>query len=223
MARRQSGHGTFGLHSDDSVRRAPDASQIAIGVSIPWEKVVTPGGYAYTDWRDPMPRLPDGMANTVVYLYHDRLSAEDGVDKGGSGFLISEPSSEPASRHHYAVTNAHVIEEDFPVVRVNLRHPSSGYKRSDCFEFCRDSWICHPKHDLAVHSFSPDISRSIFDAFAVSFMDPSYFLTEQQCAERQIGVGDELVYIGRFAGHAGKVPESTISSFRKYIYDACRG
>ncbi len=86
---------------------------------------------------------------------------------GGSGFLLVTPSRarlvSPNARratHIYVVTNAHVIESGSSVVRVNLKHKSSGFKRTQSFPFKPEDWVIHPQHDLAVCAMPPDLDTS---------------------------------------------------------------
>ena len=80
-----------------------------------------------------MPRIPDIILNSIVYLDRDEDEAETGAEAGGSGFLLMTPSranlvsaNARNAAHIYVVTNAHVVANGSPVVRVNLKHTSSG-------------------------------------------------------------------------------------------------
>jgi len=161
-------------------------------------------------WVEPVPRIPQIIANSIIYLYPDRLEAESGTVFGGSGFLLAIQSGEfhgeiqptmPA--HIYAVTNKHVVEgnDGAPVVRANLRHQSSGLERTYSFEFKESDWVMDPDHDLAVCPLPPDFDMVILESTVI----PSSFLvTEKEWREKDIGPGDEVVYVGRFMDHAGK-------------------
>jgi hypothetical protein len=148
-----------------------------------------------------MPRIPAIITNSVIYLFRDRHESEAGIDFGGSGFLIGINAASGTGTHCYAVTNAHVIESGYCVVRINLRHESSGMEFTDCFEFSEGNWICSPNHDLAICPFPPDFDPR---KFACSFLEPRFLLTREEWKERDIGPGDDVVYVGRFFGHAGK-------------------
>ena len=106
---------------------------------MPWTECVSSSGRSYLDWKKPVPRIPDFVLNSIIYLYDDRINAETGADSGGSGFLVSMPSEVRDHDHMYAVTNAHVIDEGFSTVRFNLRCPSSGYVRTEIFRWFRMS------------------------------------------------------------------------------------
>jgi hypothetical protein len=110
-----------------------------------------------------LPPIPPVILNSIVYLYQDEVLADTGAPEGGSGLLIGMPSEAvKTATHFYAVTNRHVIDDGFPVVRVNLTHPSSLYKRTATFPFEKESWVTHPEHDLAVRALPPDIDPSVY-------------------------------------------------------------
>ena len=150
-----------------------------------------------------MPRIPDFIMNSIVYLYQDATSAETGVDQGGSGFLLSMRSDlVQTASHYYAVTNAHVIRDGFTVVRINRLNPTASGRLVEWFEFSKTTdWIEHSVHDLAVCAMPPDLDPW---TYRLSVMKTDLMVTQHECVTKNIGPGDDLVYIGRFMGHAGK-------------------
>jgi|SRR5579863_8118955 len=166
------------------------------------EKLVTARGYVYTRWVELMPRIPEALTNSIVYLYEDTLASEQGEDAGGSGFLLAMSSEvRPPAMHVYAVTNAHVIETGCTCVRINLRY-SSGTSKVETFAFGDADWVKHESHDLAVCQLPVDFYP---DHYSISLIGTSFLVTEERFIKHNIGPGDELVYIGRFMGHAGKL------------------
>lgn len=149
----------------------------------------------------PVPRIPAVITNSIIYLFGDCHDADGGVESGGSGFLLHMDTSLGHSSHLYAITAGHVVRGGNSVVRMNLRHESSGYQRTECLPFTVDDWVLHPSHDLAVCPLPWDFEPKRFD---LSVISPNLLLTEQQFREQDIGPGDEVVYVGRFVGHAGK-------------------
>jgi len=149
-----------------------------------------------------VPRIPEIITNSIVYLYGDKDDAETGVDRGGSGFCVGMRSERNNSANHiYAVTNKHVVEDDFPLVRINLTHPSSRFERTKTIPFKRSDWVLHDHHDIAICAFPCDLTTSILK---FSVIDISFLLTEEEAMRQDIGPGDDVVYVGRFVGHAGK-------------------
>jgi hypothetical protein len=105
--------------------------------------------------------------------------------------------------HIYVVTNKHVIvgQPSCPVVRMNLRNPSDDFERTIVLDFKQADWVTDPTNDLAVCMLPPDFNTPIAE-FSVITRD--FLLTRKQFVEEDIGPGDDVVYVGRFAGHAGK-------------------
>jgi len=71
-----------------------------------------------------MPRIPDCIADSAIYLYASERAAKEGQNAGGSGFLVNVPSV-PGMGHLYAVTNRHLVDgsEDgkFWTIRVSKK------------------------------------------------------------------------------------------------------
>ena len=66
-----------------------------------------------------MSRISDQILDSVVYLYRSAESAALGESTGGSGFLIGVPSERHEGQAHcYVVTNLHVINQGYAVVRI---------------------------------------------------------------------------------------------------------
>src|SRR5271166_1331413 len=74
-------------------------------------------------WRPGMPRIPDRYLDCVIYLYGSEADAEDGLQTGGSGFLVGVPTTDLTTNAVilYAVTNRHVIEPGNLVIRPSKR------------------------------------------------------------------------------------------------------
>lgn len=169
---------------------------------MPWETLTTSSGHTYTDWREPLPRIPDVFLNNIVYLYPDLLSADTGDLAGGSGFLIGIPSDTvPTATHFYAVTNRHVITTGNPVVRLNLKHESSRFVKTRSLNFSPGSWVKSDDHDLAVRAFPPDFDPSLFN---YSLFGMEQLMSREYFEKNDVGPGDDLFYVGRFRDHAGE-------------------
>ena len=132
-----------------------------------------------------MPRIPDSALKLVVYLYPSEADAEDGVQIGGTGFLvvIPIPYVQPAFAHlHCVVTNAHVIDHGSMVVRQGaewFRHPDGD-----------DIAICPIGMEPKFHKFKS--------------MHPNMFLTKEIMAIFDVGPGDDVFIVGRFINREGK-------------------
>jgi len=128
-------------------------------------------------------------------------------DRGAANSLIT---FRDVSEHHlkhchhiYVVTNKHVIAGDFPcpVVRMNLKHPGSGFERTYVIPFNQSDWVIDPNNDLAVCMLPPDFNPAIVNFSVIS---RSAVMSEKDFREQDIGPGDEVFYVGRFMGHAGR-------------------
>jgi hypothetical protein len=148
-----------------------------------------------------MPRIPPIITNSVIYLFPDGHAAESGDDVGGSGFLLAMKADNGLGSHIYAVTNKHVIQNGSTVIRMNLKHESSGIELTENLDFTSADWILHPKHDLAICPLPVDFQTQ---RFYFSCIEPRFLVTEQEWREKDIGPGDDVVYVGRFIGHAGR-------------------
>jgi hypothetical protein len=162
-----------------------------------WVTRHTARGYAYTDWEPPMPRIDDEYLDCAIYLYRSRHEAEEGINIGGSGFLVGVPCEgiPPPDHFTYAVTNRHVIENKAFCIRINTKDG-----KTDVFERRRNDWICSKTDDLAV-CVVPD---SLFAHYSAKSFLMERFLTEQQLVDHDLGPGDEVIVIGRFINHEGK-------------------
>jgi hypothetical protein len=165
----------------------------------------TARGYAYEVWERRMPRILDATLNCVVYLYRSRHEAEEGINIGGSGFLVSVPTERlpaPAS-FAFAVTNKHVIAHNACVIRVNTPD-----RKFDIFELNKANWLVAEHDDLAIAPLPAfDLGRH-----HVRTVPRDMFLSKPTIAAENVGPGDEVILIGRFINQEGK--EQNIPSVR---------
>jgi hypothetical protein len=155
-------------------------------------------GYEYGVWRwvTPVPEIHKQFLECVVYLYPSRVAAKEGQDFGGTGFLIGYPS-EVENYHFYAVTNAHVIDEGSPVIRLNTHDG-----KSDVLEYACDDWITHPGgDDLAVCPIKPPL-----DAYKNIALNWNLVVVSEEFMRNKHAsyVGAEVFMVGRFVNHEGK-------------------
>jgi hypothetical protein len=147
-----------------------------------------------------MAKLIPGSLDCVIYLYRSERTAKAGESAGGSGFLVSLPSDEHGEHEHiYAVTNSHVIEEGYPVIRLNTQDG-----KTDTLNL-KGSWVQHPDgHDIAV---APIIDR-LPDYYTMSPVPWRKLLRRfdprTNPGAEGIGPGGEVYLLGRFINHEGK-------------------
>jgi Trypsin-like peptidase domain len=144
----------------------------------------------------PMPRLKDEILDCVVYLYGSVHEADEGINTGGSGFTVAIECERPelASLFHtYAVTNRHVIESGATCVRFNTvdgRRLVVEAKKSD--------WYQSDEDDLAVAPM-PEMPTPI----AMNAIPQADLITEEMLAQHDVGVGDDVLMLGRFINREG--------------------
>lgn len=160
-----------------------------------------------------MPRIPDEIRSCAIYLYPDHASAVKGRSSGGSGFLLGfhgntpeplvpvPPFPEPEMKAEdfnprwfvYAVTNGHVIKEA-PVVRINTLDG-----KTEIVTLEPRDWFCHKSSDVAVAPI--EIKPTHHEALMI---DLGMVLTEDEAREIGLGIGDDVVMVGRFINHDGR-------------------
>lgn len=136
-----------------------------------------------------MPRWPDEMLESSFFIFASQRDAETGRPTGGSGFFVGVPweGKEPLE-HVYAVTCAHVISSNRP----HVLRAERLYGDDPTFIDARtENWFIAEHDDLAVmriehgHMFSHE-----------SF--PKLNLTREMIDDYSVGIGDEVVSVGRF-------------------------
>ena len=166
-----------------------------------WESRLTLKGLPYRIWSREkiVPRIPDHYLRCAFFIYTSKESALAGERFGGSGFLVGVPSTVEGWVHVYAITNTHVLDNGFHVLRLNERDGNS-----DVIETKPDDWIHHPKGD-DVAALALDVPGHLH-WWAVSTAD---FFTPQVLKDYSIGPGDEIFMVGRLVtleGHARNTP-----------------
>jgi hypothetical protein len=141
-------------------------------------------------------RIHDEMLDCVIYLYKSERDANTGSNYGGSGVLVAVASESDALPWHvYAVTNAHVIRDGFPVIRLNNKagsHETIPLRKGD--------WTPHREgHDVSICPI--DLTD---DRLRYAHADTSLFITEPRIKEHNVGPGDEVYMVGRFVNHEGR-------------------
>jgi hypothetical protein len=145
---------------------------------------------------DPMSRIPEIYAKSVVYIYPSIAAANAHKPGGATGFILLVPydSDGQAKFHSYIVTNDHVIQESPAIVlRINTHQ---GYA---LIETTKADWYGHPKHDdLAVYIYDPPLGEHDVIGFAVRWLTTQKFIEDYD-----IGLGDDVFMVGRFRYHQG--------------------
>jgi hypothetical protein len=145
-----------------------------------------------------MPRVDDMLLKTVFYIFPSIEEANEGGDYGASGFFLNISSEvDPGRGYVYAITNSHVIFDgnNDPVLRINTQDG-----KFDLIKTSQQDWIRHPDgDDIAISLIGPNPEIHDFSTFGEHSV-----LTNEFIEEHQVGIGDEVIMIGRFRIHAGK-------------------
>jgi hypothetical protein len=152
-----------------------------------------------------MPRILDDSLRCVVYLYRSFHEAEEGINIGGSAFLMSVPGERlpPPAGFVYVITNKHVIEQGALFIRANTLDG-----KCDTFETTRDQWLVAHDDDLAICVVPGFHSPRMLVKTIPRYM----ILTPEVVDAENVGPGDEVILIGRFINQEGK--ERNIPSVR---------
>ena len=136
-----------------------------------------------------MPPIPKQFLDCSVYFYSSEQAAKDGERFGGSGFLVHILSEHEGMVHLYAVTNEHVIEQGFQVLRLNTAEGGAGTIMSQ-----RDSWWDDIPDGYDMSVLPVEMEGERFKWFSV---DIDKFITRDIVAGYQIGPGDDAFLVGR--------------------------
>ena len=142
-----------------------------------------------------MPRVPEKILNCAFYLYASEGDAKQGVNLGGTGFVVSIPSPSFPNQwiYCYAITNAHVSCNN-PVIRLNTLDGGT-----DIFPLDPSDWISHHDgFDIAATPLLLDSSRH-----RVASIDISLLAARDHLSTNGIGAGDDVFMVGRFVDHDG--------------------
>jgi hypothetical protein len=151
-----------------------------------------------------MPRIRDEILNCVIYLYRSVHEAEEGINIGGSGFLVGIAGKlDPEAIHVYAATNKHVIEAGAIHVRMNTE---GGRKLIMAAK--KEMWQVSDEDDLAVVRLAPIPTEAKMLALSTECL-----LTRENIKEHGIGVGDEVLMLGRFISREGQQQNAPTARF----------
>jgi hypothetical protein len=148
-------------------------------------------------YEEVMPRIPDGVLASVIFLYPTVEDAEQGKPVGGSGFLLAvDAHYNGVPPTVYAVTNSHVIAEGgSSVVRATIRGGETEILD------LRGSYWCHrlDGDDVAICMLDMDDAARRFWP-----IESDLLCAEEDMNKYTIGPGDDVFFAGRFMANDGR-------------------
>ncbi len=170
---------------------------------------VMPNGEIVRTWRWPVPRVPDELFTSIVFIYPSDRDAREDTRFGGTGFLVAVPGVEETDWYShearpvsiYVVTAAHVVVgKGERVLRINDGETGSVY----LIPVAEGQWVWQaddkglPKNDLAVLPIDLPMK------FVVGPWPLWITYAYRQVSVSPAGPGDDVVMIGRFVDRGGK-------------------
>lgn len=149
-----------------------------------------------------MPPIPQQFLDCSIYVYESEESANRGEEFGGSGFLVHIPSEHEGFISLYAVTNKHVINDGYCVLRLNT---TEGL--TDTIKTEPDQWF-HDGDDVAI--FPLQMNGKRFKWFSIEI---NRFITPEIIENFRIGPGDEAFLIGRLITVEGRQRNKPVVRF----------
>jgi len=153
-----------------------------------------------------MPRIPDYIADSAIYLYSSDRAAREGENAGGSGFLVNVPAI-PGLGHIYAVTNRHLVDgsTDGQFWTIRLTKRVGGI---DCITTNKDEWLLHEEgDDVAI------LPLGLKDGLKWWAVPTDKFLDHEGVQANAIGYGDDVFMVGRLISHSGVQRNTPVARF----------
>jgi hypothetical protein len=148
-------------------------------------------------------RISDEYRQCVVYIFPSREAAESGARAGGSGFIVARNRGD--SPQSFLITARHVLDDmSDPFIRMNKEDGEP-----DIFRTPASWWKDHPDGDDVA---AAQIALSGGDRKFVWIWEDA-FVTPAGLLKNNIGIGDHVAMLGRFAGHDGKIRNSPAVRF----------
>ena len=148
-----------------------------------------------------MPRVPDNFLDAVAFLYPRREEAEAHAKVGGTafmvGWLIEVEGVDTPYYVPYMVTCRHVAWGS-PVIRLNRKDGNPP----DIVDLDIDDWIAHPQgFDVAATCMLGRFDHAIH---SIKYLKVEKLFSREHAAHWKIGIGDEVIMIGRLVNYQGR-------------------
>lgn len=140
------------------------------------------------------------MVNSICYHYSDKADADCGNDCGGTGFLIFRKSPKDGKDHYYAITNRHVIDDGFPIIRINSLDGGNPH----ILELPKENWVFHKQGADVAAAYLVNSEKYDFEGInSIHILNKEDLDPQDIHAPSAIMYGSEVFMIGHFAKSPG--------------------
>lgn len=161
-----------------------------------------------------VPRIPDLLLDGAAFMFPSVEAANRRSKSGGTAFLVSKPiagSQEVYGQElyiPYLVSCRHVVfSAGASVISVNRRDG----EKPDVIPTEPTDWVEHPAGDDVVAFCA--MNKISGSRHRLSHIQLGSFITDEGVARLDIGVGDEVVMVGRFVNHQGRTTNRAAARF----------
>ena len=150
-----------------------------------WVKRYSKRDIAHEVLEPNMPRIDDGILESIAYLYASEAEANAGDKTGGTGFIIGIPipfQQNAPENLVCLVTNKHVVAHGFTTVRVNT---NDG--KTDIIPLDQAKWYYHSDgDDIAICPIG------LSGKHKSAFITVGQFISRELAKMLDIGIGDDV-------------------------------
>jgi hypothetical protein len=151
-----------------------------------------------------VPRIPDQLQRSIVFIYPTADAAVASEGAGGTGFLVAIQGARRPEPFFHLITNTHVACSEPRFLRIKT---TSG--EADVVRIEGTDWVNHSDgDDVAVSQLE---RKPHWDLDAIAWSDMA--VTPGRLGELNVGVGDEVFMLGRFVAHQGKQRTQPLARF----------
>ena len=142
---------------------------------------------------------------TFLFAYKQTTSGNVEGKPLATTFFVSVPIGKDLEQI-YAVTARHIIDgsRQYGDLYIRLKSQSGDYQDVVAPQ---DKWICHTQTDIAV------IPIEIPDECDCKVIPFEMLTTEQYIADKEVGIGDDVFFVGLFSGYSGQKHNRPIVRF----------
>lgn len=152
-------------------------------------------------------RLPDGLAKCIVYMFPDKVAAEDGDGSSAATAFWVGVKTDNRTRA-FLVTNAHVIDAGATVARWLLEDGKAHIAVTN-----ENAWFRHQDRniDLAIYEVTGNL-------FACDILMPlQTFVAQDELSSLDVRLGDDVCMVGLHRRHNDSITDTPTARFGHLI------